>query len=735
MSPNPEGTVVVITDPAAAIRLTPVGLRSARGVNVHRFADAVAPADVHCVPLFGNQARRSAVAGTRLPDVGIEIPDLSGFYRVQAPTARLDSLAAELFELDFVTGAYVEPPTVPPLRPGSLGPPIDIVPPDATPNFSARQGYLDAAPGGVDARFAWTLPGGDGARVDIIDVELGGWQFTHEDLRENQGGSLGDGTGENMANPVDQNARNHATAVVGVMSADLNHRGIMGIAPAANVRGMYARNVSYAAAVRAAADQLGRGDILVLEAHRPGPTVGYIFNPKNDAGYIAVEWWEADYQAIRYAIARGIIVVSAAGNGAVNLDAPIFDDPGPGFPESWRNAFDRSERDSGSIIVGAGAPASGNFGPDRSRLAFSNYGAVVDAQGWGEEVTTTGYGTLQGGPDQDEWYTAGFSGTSSATPIVAGALACVQGHAISRIFGESLTPAHARAQLRATGTPQTDAPGRPASQRIGNRPSLGQLLPGPVVYAVSNVTIDIQGPTRTGGQLLWNRHLGRDNGSNSWSEARGLTHGWATQRAFTAGSGVFYAIQPNGDLLWRRHLGRGDGSNTWSTTVQVGHGWDFAHVFSGGAGTIYAVRKFGLDPDTGRQLGGDLLMYEHLGWGDGTPHWKGEPKLVATKWYYDHIFAGEDDMVYGITRNGDLFTNVHTSRGIGGNVWEPPLKIGNGWNSFEHVFYGGNGVIYAIDPDGGMWWYRHDGYSDNTDRWTPRTPVGHGWNFSSVFGG
>jgi hypothetical protein len=100
----------------------------------------------------------------------------------------------------------------------------------------------------------------------------------------------------------------------------------------------------------------------------------------------------------------------------------------------------------------------------------------VDAQGWGREVTSTGYGNLQGGTDRNRWYTDTFSGTSSAAPIVVGALGCVQG--ILRAQGAPpLTSARARSLLRATGSPQQDAPGRPRTQRIGNRPNLRQLIP------------------------------------------------------------------------------------------------------------------------------------------------------------------------------------------------------------------------------------------------------------------
>ena len=71
--------------------------------------------------------------------------------------------------------------------------------------------------------------------------------------------------------------------------------------------------------------------------------------------------------------------------------------------------------------------------PDRSRLSFSTYGSRVDVQGWGHNVTTTGYGGLfTGGGDPNQYYTATFNGTSSASPIVAGAAAALQGIQLAR---------------------------------------------------------------------------------------------------------------------------------------------------------------------------------------------------------------------------------------------------------------------------------------------------------------
>ena len=114
-------------------------------------------------------------------------------------------------------------------------------------------------------------------------------------------------------------------------------------------------------------------------------------------------------------------MIEAAGNGAQDLDDPIYNTPAKGFPADWSNPFARGARDSGAIVVGAGAPPAGTHGnnsyTDRARLDFSNYGSVVDVQGWGREVTSTGYGDLQGGADQNKWYTDQFSGTSRPSPL------------------------------------------------------------------------------------------------------------------------------------------------------------------------------------------------------------------------------------------------------------------------------------------------------------------------------
>ena len=175
-----------------------------------------------------------------------------------------------------------------------------------------------------------------------------------------------------------------------------------------------------------------------------------------------------------------MIVVAPAGNGSVSLDDPRYAQPLPGFPATWRNPFARGTADSGSILVGAGSPPNPTHGRpqqvDRSRLTFSNFGSCVDAQGWGAEVTTLGYGDLVGGANESLWYTDVFGGTSAAAAIVAGVIADLQG---VNVGGGSKRPPLSAAQvrqfLRSSGTPQQDG-ANPATQRIGSRPELLALI-------------------------------------------------------------------------------------------------------------------------------------------------------------------------------------------------------------------------------------------------------------------
>jgi hypothetical protein len=411
---------------------------------------------------------------------------LTGWYRVYpaAPQEELDHhhLAGRLNDADAIQTAFVKPPAaLPVLPPAHVGARLSPGPePAGDPDdFLPRQTYLGPAPGGIGARAAWKRPGGDGAGVRVIDVEAE-WRFTHEDLQINAGGLLGGRP------PGDLEWRNHGTNVLGVLGGEHNGRGVSGICAGARLQGVsfFGEGWGTAAAIRKAADSLRPGDILLLEMMRAGPNTPADAPADSQLGYVALDYWPDDFAAIEHAVRRGVIVVAAAGNGAQDLDDRSY----AGFGGGKRgNPFARDGLDSGSILVGAGAPPPGthghDFGPDRAWMPFSNWGRAIDAQGWGREVTTTGgLGTgadsLRPGPVEDRWYTDRFSGTSSAAPIVAGALACVQG--VLRAAGrQPLTPAQARAALRETGSPQAGD----RSRRIGNRPDLSELIPWALQHA------------------------------------------------------------------------------------------------------------------------------------------------------------------------------------------------------------------------------------------------------------
>ena len=331
--------------------------------------------------------------------------------------------------------------------------------PAATQNFDHLQRYLDPAPAGIDARFAWTREGGQGQGVHIVDIERG-WNFGHEDLLHKQIGVI---YGANIDS-------DHGTAVLGIYSGDQNNIGVVGIAShaiAAAASAIYhvqAQKWNAAAAIQYAADTLEPGDIILLEMHAPGPNA----TGHRQEGFVAVEYWQPEFVAIRYAVERGINVVEAVGNGGENLDDPVYD-----------QRFSPSVRDSGAILVGGGASALQDDA--RSRIWWSNYGERVDVQGWGEDIVTTGgrsrpnYRDLVNHPDPDQCYTQSFGGTSGASPIVVGAVACING--VLKASGRPvLSPLDMRRLLTETGTPQTDGRDGPRSEHIGPLPDLKRAL-------------------------------------------------------------------------------------------------------------------------------------------------------------------------------------------------------------------------------------------------------------------
>ncbi len=392
-----------------------------------------------------------------------ELADLNTYYKIEVSSVvEAEQLINQLNRLDEVEVAYLQPTP----EPAGSFEQFSMV------DYTSFQDYREAAPAGVDADYANTLPGGDGSGIMIVDIE-GAWRDTHEDL----GNALGGLLGGSMIN--DLSWRNHGTAVLGEMIGSNNGLGVTGISYAADAGMASIGSFSLPEAFMLALDTLAQGDLILIELHAPGPHFNFQSRP-DQLGYICMEYWPENFDAIQYAWAKGIVVVQAAGNGAENFDDGAL----------YGQLFDTTYRNSHAIVAGAGYPAAS--AQTLQRQSFSNYGERVNLQGYGSGVYSTGYGGLAGS-NENNWYTSSFSGTSSASPIVTGAIACLQGH-YKATYGTVLNSDQIRKLLNTTGTPQVPN----GLQHIGPRPNLFAAIaamPAPsAIYAepiLLDTTIDV----------------------------------------------------------------------------------------------------------------------------------------------------------------------------------------------------------------------------------------------------
>ena len=403
--------------------------------------------------------------------LGREIADLSSYY-----TLRLPPRADPLRVMDALNGlAEVE-----------LAAPAPLLVRDpqarhlatrdvAVPDFEPLQGYLSESPGGLDARFVWTIPGGTGEGVSICDME-GGWNLEHEDLPP---ATVLFPDGETPFQYVDD----HGTEVLGTMFSLPNGWGTTGASYGARC---YVAPTSLESGyglfqqILWASSQLDPGDVILIEVGTWGP---YHRGDGTPFGMVPIEWEPAMYNAILTAVGNGIHVVEPAGNGNQNLDDPVY------VAGIYGHAPFTPENNSGAIMVGAGVPPTApELGSDCSRSSFSNYGSRLDVQAWGHRVTTTGAGDLYSDEGPNRMFTRFFGGTSSAGPLVASAIASIEG-IVEHATGTTVSPTIMRSLLIDTGTPQQSGI-RPAEERIGPRPDLRaalQRLGAPIVSAPSTI--------------------------------------------------------------------------------------------------------------------------------------------------------------------------------------------------------------------------------------------------------
>ena len=396
---------------------TQQGLADTPGI---RFSPLIRSSNASVESLLARAANRSGRAQ----------PDLGGVMRVEfdgTPTREqfiaIGEALRALPDVEFVTSMLDRTP-----------PPEDYAP--TTPDHANLQGYVEMDPG-LDYEALWAV-GANGAGVRFSDCEYG-WDDIHEDLVDR---NVVLEPGQTVSAFVYTNGwDDHGTAVLGINSAPHNGYGVDGAAEGSTVF-VYPENSveegsrRVTCIINALADS-SPGDVVLLEMQ-----TGFL------GALGPAEANPAVWMATRVGTDAGVVVVAAAGNGNANLNGNAY-------------ASYRALGDSGAIIVGAGSP-NGNH----NKLGFSSHGARLDVQAWGQSVFTTGYGNFATyGGDDHQSYTSGFSGTSSASALIAGAAVLLQSYALQLGY-PPLSSQGMRALLKVGATPQG------TGQTIGPFPNL-----------------------------------------------------------------------------------------------------------------------------------------------------------------------------------------------------------------------------------------------------------------------
>lgn len=381
--------------------------------------------------------------------------------------------------------------------------PITFAAPNTDPEHPLQR-HLQPAPAGLAAKALWQYEGASGVGQHFVDIERG-WNLAHKDLSDASGrprvthDRRNGGVRSRKASDI-----THGTSVLGIVCASHNAINTIGLAPALESMQV----ISYVSGtgdtstadtiMRAAANQIASSidqrrvsmsvrptTVILIEAHA---------RLRSSSFYFPVEVYPDTFDAIDLTTRAGITVIEPAGNGRVpdTRDVPLdrfsvdLDDVQSYLGRSaeaktllrslnpnqstQRRPETRPERgggsaklapyqDSGAIMVGA-ATYQARDGGRWTRLLESNYGARVNCFAAGENVTTL---NAQGGSAID------FSGTSSASAIIAGAALMLQGVAQAN-QGAPLAPKLLRQALgdAALGTRSK----APITDKIGVMPNL-----------------------------------------------------------------------------------------------------------------------------------------------------------------------------------------------------------------------------------------------------------------------
>jgi hypothetical protein len=457
----------------------------------------------------------------------------------------------------------------------------------------------------------------------------------------------------------------HGTGVAGLAGAAANGRGMAGVAYDAEIWAVqadsgtspsiggepWARGIDW---VRRT-DGGGRRKVAILEV-QSGAFGNYEQVPSVNA-------------AIRTAIAAGVVVCVAAGNG--DRDAGV-DDVGDPIPAT------------GSILVGATA-----YHPTANkRASFSNYGPriTVAAPGdGGHDVTCDSAGNSA--------YTNFFGGTSGATPKVAGTAAMMLA------ANPGLSPAEVRRILTVTGTALTPDPGK----ALGTFLDAGAAVRQAAVGAAGRLEVFARGPEGA----LWHKWQTAPNGGwSGWKSEGGWFDLLETGRNADGRLEVF--VRGSDGAVWQKWQTTPGGA--WSGWKRLG-GWvDRLAVGRNADGRLEVFAR-----------GSDKAVW-HV-WQvalNGT--WSGWTRLGG---WVDMLTVAQnaDGRLELFTRGSDV-SLWHMSQVAPNGTWSGWQRLG-GW--LDRLCVGRNDdgrlEVFTRGPDGSL---RHAWQVGLGGGWSAWTPLG-GW--------
>jgi hypothetical protein len=374
---------------------------------------------------------------------------------------------------------------------------------------------------GIDVEYAWGIDGGRGEGGAVVDVEQG-WHLDHDDLAAVAVGTCvpppafvnGD---PNDTPAVEEQSKVHGTCVLGILVGATTGTGVTGSAHQTGsvaVAGEFTRRADGTIvampephnAIVAATSWLdgilpGGGGVLLLETSE---NWGWYDAGEGTAG-APIELREEVHDLLLVVADLGHVVVAAAGNGGLDLDALDYalattvpsdplDPPDP--PVDLSNP---AVNDSKAILVAASNPPIDKDGATwvymdgvagvHRRRPTSCHGARVDCHGWGDYVASCS------SPPATH---AQFSGTSSAAAVVAGAVLVLQGIWKAHGPGGPLTPHQVRELLRdpALGTPVWDP--ETYATKVGHVPDLFRILTQSALFKPLDLVPDVYVRDTTG---------------------------------------------------------------------------------------------------------------------------------------------------------------------------------------------------------------------------------------------